>query len=602
MRFGTDGGKLDIYAIYGDEEVLLDEGLVPERDNTAVTSISHDLSLLNLSEPIITSLNNPEGGLPFALRIYIYSLGNSKQVGFNQVTISGDWSGSSSTEQFSVGVEALPAEGGTVTLNPAGGVYREGTVVTLTAKANAGYNFVGWTDEDEILVSKDPSFEHTVTSDAYFFANFKAYSAYDEIFENCAPYDAAVRSIDELLVALDAAAKRPNLDERYRIFLFDGTYDFGTKALTKVVKNTSLIGESMEGVLLMNNPGMVTKYQDETPVLFIDQNQNGVYMQDLTIRQARDWDTGKSKGQALALRQRAKQAIYKKVRLQGVQDTYYLNKADATAYFEDCDIAGEVDFIYGDGTMFFEHCILRPISSGAVITAPNTQTGYKGIVFNECTIEGAEGYRLGRPWGDSPASTYLHTTMRSLPNAAGWGSMSSGLVVRFHEFDSRDADGNPLDLSSRSISACNAAANSDPCVITEEQAAEYTLDKVFPNWNPQDYTQQLNVEVVLTDRTLTWACPEPAIGFVVCKDGHPVAFTTGLSYTLPEGDAAGTYSVRAANEMGGLGTSSNAVTGIQTIHTDTPSFRSTALYNLFGQKVTSNYQGIVICRQGVIMK
>ncbi len=602
MRFGTDGGKLDIYAVYGDEEVLLDEGLVPERDNTAVTSIFHDLSLLNLSEPILTSLNNPEGGLPFALRIYIYSLGNSKQIGFNQVTISGDWSGSSSAEQYSVGAEALPAEGGTVTLSPAGGVYREGTVVTLTAQPNAGYNFVGWTDEDEILVSKDPSFEYTVTSDAYFFANFKAYSAYDEIFENCAPYDAAVHSIDELLVALDAAAKRPNLDERYRIFLFDGTYDFGSKALTKVVKNTSLIGESMEGVLLMNNPGTVTKYQDETPVLFIDQNQNDVYMQDLTIRQARDWDTGKSKGQALALRQRAKQAIYKNVRLQGVQDTYYLNKADGTAYFEDCDIAGEVDFIYGDGTMFFEHCTLRPISSGAVITAPNTQVGYKGIVFNKCTIEGAEGYRLGRPWGDSPSSTYLHTTMRSLPNAAGWGSMSSGLVVRFHEFDSRDAEGNPLDLSSRSISACNAAANSDPCVITEEQAAEYTLDKVFPNWNPQDFTQQLNVEVVLTDRALTWACPEPAIGFVVCKDGHPVAFTTGLSYTLPEGDAAGTYSVRVANEMGGLGNPSNAVTGIQTIHADTPSFRSTALYNLFGQKVSSDYQGIVICSQGVVMK
>ena len=192
--------------------------------------------------------------------------------------------------------------------------------------------------------------------------------------------------------------------------------------------------------------------------------------------------------------------------------------------------------------------------------------------------------------------------MRSLPNAVGWGSMSSGLVVRFHEFDSRDADGNPLDLSSRSISACNAAANSDPCVITEEQAAEYTLDKVFPNWNPQDYTQQFNVEVVLTDRTLTWACPEPAIGFVVCKDGHPVTFTTGLSYTLPEGDAAGTYSVRVANEMGGLGTSSNAVTGIQTILADMPSFRSSALYNLFGQKVTSNYQGIVICSQGVVTK
>ena len=592
MRFGTDSGKLDIYAVYGDEEVLLDQALVPERDNVGLTPISHDLS--HPSNP--SNSSNPS----FALRIYIYSLGNTKQVGFNHVVISGDWSSDASAEQYSVGAEAYPAEGGTVTLSPAGGVYREGTVVTLTATPHEGYNFTGWTDEDENLVTKELSFEHTVTSDAYFFANFKAYSAYDEIFENCAPYNAAVHSIDQLIVALDAAAKRPNLDERYFIFLFNGTYDFGTTALTKVVKNTSLIGESMEGVLLMNNPGTVTKYQDETPVLFIDQNQNGVYMQDLTIRQARDWDSGVSHGQALALRQRGKQAIYKNVRLQGVQDTYYLNKADATAYFEDCDFAGEVDFIYGDGTMFFERCTLRPISSGACITAPNTQPGYKGIVFNDCTIDGATGYRLGRPWGDSPACTYLHTTMVTQPAAAGWGTMSSGLVLRFHEYDSRDAQGNVLDLSSRSLSACSPAAGSDECVITAEQAAEYTLDKVFPNWYPQSFTAQQSVEVVQSGNQLTWPCSDSALGFAVLKDGQIVAFTGNPYYTIPE-DAAGSYSVRVANLMGGLGAPSNAVTGIRTIHADQDTSTSQpAFYNLFGQRVGADYRGVVISqRKGV---
>ncbi len=590
MRFGTDSGKLDIYAVYGDDEVLLEQGIVPERDSKGLTALSYTLTPRATTDP-------------FCLRIYIYSLGSSKQVGFNRVSVSGTWHGSSDTQQYNVTAVASPAEGGTVTLSPAGGTYREGAVVTLTAKASDRYNFQGWADESGQIVSQETSYQYTVTRDAAFTACFRSYDDYDEIFTGCAPYHAAVRSVDELIVALDAAARRPDFSTRYFIFLFDGTYDFGTRALTRVVQNTSLIGESMEGVLLLNNPGAVSKYQDQTPVLFIDQNQNGVYMQDLTIRQARDWESRKSAGQACALRQRGKQAIYKNVRLQGVQDTYYLNKADATAYFEDCDIAGEVDFIYGDGTAYFERCTLRPLSANAYITAPNTQTGYVGMVFNECTIDGATGYRLGRPWGDSPASTYLNTTMVSLPNAAGWGSMSSGLVVRFHEYGSKDADGKALDLSSRSIAACSAAAGSDACVITAEEAAGYALDKVFTGWYPQSHTQQLNVEVVLSGRQLTWACPDSALGFVVLKDGQIVAFTGDPYYTLPEGDTAGSYTVRTANLMGGLGAPSNAVTGIREVHVDNaPDPAHTPLYNGFGQRVSPQYRGLVISTQSKYYK
>lgn len=582
MRFGTDSGKLDVYAVYGDEEVQLEQGIVPGRDNAGLTALSYSLT------PRATTR-------PFALRIYIYSLGDTKQVGFNKVNISGSWSGSSDLQQYEVTAVASPAEGGTVSLSPAGGTYREGAVVTLTAVANDRYNFEGWTDADGNLVSQDATCQYTVTRDAAFTARFRSYDDYAEIFEGCAPYHAAVHSIDELIVALDAAARRDDMEQRYFIFVFDGTYDFGTRALNKVVRNTSLIGESMEGVLLMNDPGAVTNYQVQTPVLFIDQNQNGVYMQDLTIRQARDWDAKKSAGQACALRQRGKQAIYKNVRLQGVQDTYYLNKADATAYFEDCDIAGEVDFIYGDGTAYFERCTLRPLSAGAYITAPNTQTGYVGMVFSDCNIDGAAGYRLGRPWGDSPASTYLRTTMLALPDAAGWAGMSPGLVVRFHEYGSIDAKGRALDLSSRSIAACSPAAGSDPCVISADEAAAYDLDKVFTDWYPQSHTQQLSVEVKLSGRQLTWSCPDGALGFVVLRDDRIVAFTVHPYYTLPEGDPAGSYTVRTANLMGGLGAPSNAVTDIREVLADEASgIPSADQYNLFGQRVDPRYRGLVI--------
>jgi pectinesterase len=251
-------------------------------------------------------------------------------------------------------------------------------------------------------------------------------------------------------------------------------------------------------------------------VLFIAPNQDNVYMQDLTICQSRDWASKTSQGQAIAVRQRAKRAIYKNVTMQGVQDTYYINKADASAYFEDCSIAGEVDFIYGDGTAFFKNCHLQPVSSSACITAPNTQTGYMGLVFDGCVIEkiaGAKdnvtGYRLGRPWGDSPAATYLNTTMKVLPSDAGWGKMSGGLVLRFHEYGSKDAAGNAIDLSKRSIDACSPAAGSDSPVLTAEQAATYTVENVFKkvaaDWTPAQHAAQLTAPTPdLSGQTLAW--------------------------------------------------------------------------------------------------
>lgn len=402
------------------------------------------------------------------------------------------------------------------------------------------------------------------------------------------PFDAVVKNVEELTEALTKA----NGTDRYRIFLRNGKYDFGTKAKTAVKANVSLIGESQDGVLVFNNPGSVTNYQEQTPVLFIDQNQNNVYMQDLTIRQARDWEAKVSQGQALALRQRGKMAIYKNVTLQGVQDTYYLNKSDANAYFEDCTLAGEVDFIYGDGTVFFQNCTLQPLTSGACITASNAPASSKGIIFNECVIDGAKGYALGRPWNDSPAVTYLNTTMKSLPMAAGWRSMTSNLVLRFHEYGSKDAEGNNLDLSSRSISACNAAANSDNPVITAEQAATYAVDKVFTNWQPGSIAAQcVAAAPSLSGTTLSWDASAGAIGYAIVKNGDVIAFTTATSYTI--NDASATYAIRAINQMGGLGVASGTATAISAITTDSKS-ADTRMFNIAGQRVTAAHHGIVI--------
>jgi len=52
--------------------------------------------------------------------------------------------GSTQTQQYTLTVNVYPSGSGRVVLEPSGGVYPAGTVVTLTAQPNSGYSFNMW--------------------------------------------------------------------------------------------------------------------------------------------------------------------------------------------------------------------------------------------------------------------------------------------------------------------------------------------------------------------------------------------------------------------------------------------------------------------------
>lgn len=499
-------------------------------------------------------------------------------------------------KKYTFNAVASPAGAAQISWTPAGGEMEDGTEVELIVKPASGYLFENWTDANGDVVSTKENFKYTVKSNTELTANYKSYDDYAHIFD-AAPYDAAVKNVNELKVALAKANSREDMTQRYRIFLHNGVYDYGTSAKNEVKGNTSLIGESMEGVIITNKPVATSNKADSTPTIFIDQNQNDVYMQDLTVRQGQDWDTKKSTGQAMAVRQRGKRAVYKNVTLQGIQDTYYLNKADGSAYFETSIIAGQTDYVYGDGTAWFEQCTLYNTGAG-YITALNTQPGYYGMVFNGCIVDGdasaAGQFYLGRPWNDSPHATYLNTTFKQLPKEEGWGKMTNNLVLRLHEYGSMDANGNKLDLTKRSLSNCSPADGSDNPVITAEKAAEYTIEKVFgAEWNPQALTLQLDAPAVTVNgNALSWTAVNDAIGYAIVKDGSVIGFTTAPSYDLST-TGAGQYSIRVANACGGLGLPSSVVTGISDAVVD-HNTNNAPRYNLSGQRVDDSYKGLVI--------
>ena len=68
----------------------------------------------------------------------------------------------------------------------------------------------------------------------------------------------------------------------------------------------------------------------------------------------------------MALLVKGDRAVFRNLRLLGNQDTVYAGSCNCTPdgencitarqYFSDCYIAGNVDFIFGDGKSVFDHC------------------------------------------------------------------------------------------------------------------------------------------------------------------------------------------------------------------------------------------------------
>ena len=233
---------------------------------------------------------------------------------------------------------------------------------------------------------------------------------------------------------------------------------------------------------------------------------------------------------------------------------------------------------------------------GGYIAVPRDNVKY-GYVFKDCTIKGETAdingnYYLGRPWTKGAEVYWIDTKMEAIPYAEGWANMSSDGCTRMCEWNSMSASGNPVDLSSRTKVL---GGNPNNPWMTQEEADEIgNMSNMFGDWDPRQYTEQAPVptNVKLEGTTLTWDNSDYVLCWAVCKDGKVVGFTTEPTYTVPE---TGNWSVRAANEMGGL---SEAATlgeyvGISTVNA-TRTAAPEAIYNLNGQRVSNAKNGLYI--------
>lgn len=450
-------------------------------------------------------------------------------------------------------------------------------------------------------------------------------------------YDFIVPTDGDFKTALDAAAKRTDTSKRFRIFIKQGDYKIPADEKSKVTgsdgksyanpttymntPNVSIIGEGMDNTSLTNtvpNSGQSANVLEgigKGDVLCLQKGATNTYFQDLKMYSS----MGDAKGRDIVLNDQSNKTICKNVSLWAYQDTYVSNNQNGKFYFEDGILRGRTDYLCGKGDVYYNNVELWICEKGGYLAVPSQPKKY-GYIFKDCTIKDATeakdlngNYALGRPWGKgTPIALYIDTKMEAIPSAAGWNEMSGGYPKRFAEYNSYTSTGSVVDLKDRKkvydaydskdgdnyVNRRNETAG-DP-ILTAEEAATYTIETVMgqdDDWDPTAATEQASAptNVKLNGTTLDWDNTDYALLWAVCKNGKVVDFTITPSYIVD--DASATWSVRAANEMGGLSEATvvGQGTGIHNIAAATDAaVIKTAIYAADGTQLSNLQKGINI--------
>lgn len=406
--------------------------------------------------------------------------------------------------------------------------------------------------------------------------------------------------VSSFLIALTDANSCGNR----KIFLPNGTYDLGETVLTPISgENISIIGESMEGTIIRNAPAVENEGIGTTATLY--NTSKNLYLQDLTIQNALEYYKSGGAGRAVCLQDKGSNTICKNVRMLSYQDTYYSNAA-SPFYWEDCEIHGTVDYLCGDGDVVYNRCLFvnesrkQGTSYGdCTIAAPYTSESCQwGYVMMNCSVKTLSAtFNLGRAWGGKPRLAYLNTTIEKSKLASSRFTIAGMNVAadKFVEYHTMDVDGTVISPESNKIKFTHKSGNDNEIetILTDEQAAEYTIDNIYGAWAPDSIAAPVEVPVLGNKNgSYSWNAVENATAYLVYVDDKLVEILSAETTTYT---SEGKVNVRAANGRGGFGKISEEATGIEAIVAN-QDVVSVEYFSLSGQKVSKPAKGMNIVK------
>ena len=324
--------------------------------------------------------------------------------------------------------------------------------------------------------------------------------------------------VKALLTAIEVANKKNAEKDSKPLYILipDGFYDLGGTVLTKITgHNIALIGQSMEGTIIQNKPDVKNEGISKTAIF---QNRGtGNYFQDITLKNALDYYAAGAAGRAVTLQDKGTRTICNRVRMLSYQDTYYSDNDQGVHYLQDSEIHGTVDFICGDGDVWFERCKIvteKRTTDGSgrdVIAAPKTSKTKWGYIFNHCTVENlVSNFEYARGWNGTPHCIWLHTTLltpeRLNPTRFDYRGMNT-VQNDFKEYGTVDGEGRNImprtnvvtfTMTKKSKEDANVTTTENyqvETVMTKDETTRYTVRNVFGDWQPNKIIEQTERKV-----------------------------------------------------------------------------------------------------------
>lgn len=211
-------------------------------------------------------------------------------------------------------------------------------------------------------------------------------------------------------------------------------------------------------------------------------------------------------GQALALYVDGDRILFENCRMLASQDTLFTgplppkeiepngfigpkqhsHRVNGRHCYRNCYLRGDIDFIFGSATAFFEGCEIHSQDIGREIngyaTAASTPEGQEyGYVFQDCRFTGScpdHTAYLGRPWRNFAKTVILNSYIGPHIHPEGW-----------HNWNKKEAE-STLFYGEYNNHGPGAGMDARPAWVTrlsDEEAKRYTRQAVLSGedrWNP----------------------------------------------------------------------------------------------------------------------
>ena len=298
-------------------------------------------------------------------------------------------------------------------------------------------------------------------------------------------YDAVVAEdgsgdFESVQAAVDSL--EPRTFEEQRVFIEPGRY---REKLTvpESLSDVTFLGENPQGTVITYDDHADKTGEDGEPIGTSGSSSVFVDCLDFTAANITFANGAEPVAQAVAMRPTGDRAMFYNCRFVGNQDTLYTRGKQSNQYYSNCYIEGDVDFIFGAATSYFDSCEIFCKDDGYVTAASTVEDRPYGYVFNNCTIYGDAPPRsvyLGRPWQRYAQTVFLNSYMGEVIKPVGYepwdepNHPDKTKTVYYAEYNNEGPGYEP--------------GNRPDWVhqLSEEEAQPYTdVTEIFRGWNPE---------------------------------------------------------------------------------------------------------------------